>query len=296
MAPVVGYGYLIANDVLTNVGYTLIEPAVGGIGVPLGGITAGTQTVNIYDPSMYVGAQIVVGIVLSATLEVVTITAVNVGVSFTATFAFSHNAGEPIVGATFPVRQTTDPFFTQPEMLAYLSTAVNDFLTECPLAYVVNPAVAVAPTAQVAPLPSDCMEPTRIAYLNYPLRETSQARLDQYNWQWQGAAPSGPVTYFRDKVGLQNFGIWPRANLSVSVEVTYKQRGPQVMGLADGFNIVDPMLVYIKARVLEFAYSKDGEQRNPGLAKYWGGRYAMGVKICRMFLDAMMDPNLQMGQ
>ena len=289
MAIIPGVGYLIANDILSDVSYALIQNPVNTV-VPTGGISTGSQTVLVWDDSMYVGAMILVG--AGTDLEVVTITAVNPQVSFTATFANAHIAGEPVTGATFPVRQPTDYFFTQAEMLQYLSTAVNDFLLACPLVYNVEDAT-VAPTEQNAALPADCMVPMRIAVADYPLRETSQARLDGYNYRWQEEAPSQPYTYFRDKVPPQNFGVWPRANNTVNAEIVYQQRGPQVMGLADGFLIPDPFLIYVKHHVLEFAYSKDGEQRNPGLAQFYAGRYEMGVKVSNMFLAAIMDPNLQ---
>ena len=123
--PVLGVGYLIANDLLTSAAVNLIEPWVNTT-VPGAGIAAGTVLVAQWDPSMYIGAQLLVGLI-GGDLEVVTITATNPGVSFSATFANNHAAGEPIFGATFPVRQTTDPLFTQGEMLAYLSPANPDF-------------------------------------------------------------------------------------------------------------------------------------------------------------------------
>jgi hypothetical protein len=291
--PVVGVGYLLANDILTDAAYFLVEPSVNAV-VPTGGIAAGAQTVDVWDLAMYVGAQILVGTV-GGDLEVVTITATNPGTSFTATFANNHTAGEPIVGATFPVRQTTDPFFTQGEMIAYLSTACNDFLLAVPLVYNVAD-VTVPFAAQNAPLPSDCMVPARIAYQSYPLRETSQANLDAWDYRWQQQAASQPYCYFRDKIPIQNFGIFPRANNSVPVEIVYQQRQAQTMGLGDGFLIPDPFLTFVLFRVLSFAYSKDGEASNPALAKYYAGRYEMGVKISNMFLGAILDSNLEMAQ
>lgn len=293
MPVIQGVGSLIANDLLTDASYKLIQPSVN-LTVPAAGINIGAQTVNVYSPAMYVGAQIVVG-VINGDLEVVVITAVVVGVSFSAVFANAHAAGEPILGATFPVQSLADKLFTQDEMLAYLSTAVNDFLTDCPLVYNVA-TVAVAPTAQNASLPADCMVPMRMAVNNYPLRETSQANLDSMNYRWQIEAATGPVNYFRDKTGLQKFGIAPRANNTTPVECLYQQRQPGVMGLGDGFLLPDPFLLYPLMLTLSYAYSKDGESRNPGLAKYFENRYSYGVKIANMFLEAIMDSNLEMSQ
>jgi hypothetical protein len=188
--------------------------------------------------------------------------------------------------------------FEQIEMLNYLSNAVNDFLLACPLAYAVNDSISVGPTDQFTALPGDCMMPVRVAANTtgaglYPLRETSQSNLDGYDYRWQQQGNNQPYTYYRDKIGLQNVGIWPRANNTVDLEIVYQQRGADVMGLADGFLVPDPFTVYIKARTLEFCYSKNGEQSSPALARFWNGRYEMGSKISKMFLEAAMDPNMQ---
>jgi hypothetical protein len=292
-APAAGVGYLLAGDILQDVAFSLVEPSVKtAFPAP---VTAGVQTVPIFDLAMYVGAQVVAGLYGDPNLEVVTITAVVVGVSFTATFANAHAAGVAITGATFPVRQPTDPFFTQAEMLGYLSQAASDFLTDVPLAVVVA-TVVVPPTAQNAPLPADCINPVRVANNSYPLRETSQSNLDSINYKWQQQAPAPPQAYFRDKVGLGNLGVWPRQNATTNLECVYNQRAAQAMGLADGFNIPDPFLLYVTCRVLAMAYSKDGEQRNPALAKYWESRYQLGVKISNVFLGVVNDANAEMGQ
>lgn len=292
MAPFAGVGYLIANDILTDVAFALIEPSVKTIfSAPTG---PGVNVIGEWDPSIYVGCLLVAG--TGGDTEVIVVTAVTVGVNFTANFVNSHFAGEPIIGATFPVRQPTDPFFTQAEMLTYLSNAVNDFLGECPIVIAVSTAVTVAPTAQNAALPSDCMQPVRVAANKYALRETSQSNLDTMEYRWQQAAATGPKAYFRDKTGLQMLGIWPRANNTTPLEIVYEQRGDNLVEMADGFLIPDPFLIYVKYRVLEYAYSKDGEQRNPGLARYYNGRYKAGLQISNMLLEAIMDPNLELAQ
>lgn len=294
MAIIPGVGFLIANDILTDVSYALLQPSVKTT-VPVGGIATGTHTVLAWSPAMFVGAQLVVGTV-NGDAEVVTITAIVAGSSFTATFANTHSAGEPITGATFPVRQPTDPLFNQAEMLSYLSTAANDFLTDCPIVYAVNNSISVPPTQQSTPLPADCMWPARVAYNDYPLRETSQSNLDALMWRWNQQAISEPTVYFRDKVPVGSVGVWPRAGNTTPLEVVYTQRQSSTgMGLADGFLIPDPFLIYVLYKTLSYAFSKDGEARNPGLAKYFQTRYDWGVKISQMFLESLMDPNLQLG-
>ena len=88
-----------------------------------------------------------------------------------------------------------------------------------------------------------------------------------YAWQEQGL--SQPRVFFRDKIPIQNVGIWPRMGNVVNLEVTYAQRQAQTLGWGDGFIIPDPFTVAILHRTLSFAYSKDGEARSPSLAKYY---------------------------
>ena len=197
--PVVGAGYLRVIDRLQDASYALFQPVVNEqFPAP---ITAGSQTIPISNPAVwvptvcfYIGAQLVCG-VTGGNLEVVTVTGVNVGMSFTAVFANAHAAGEQINGATFPVRYPTDQLFTQAEMLAYISTATNDFLTDVPLAYNIA-ALTVTPSAQNVALPSDSLFPVRVAYQSYPLRETSQANLDGTNYPWSSQGLSQPRLFF----------------------------------------------------------------------------------------------------
>ena len=291
-SPVAGVGNLIANDILTDVSYSLFEPVVKTT-VPGGGIAAGLQTVNAWDASIYEGALLVVG-ANTANLEVVLVAGVNPGASFTAVFQNSHAGGESITGATFPVQnQAGDPMFEQGEMIQYLSNALNEFLLRVPLCYEITDAISMPPTAQFTALPSDCMFPVRVAAFGTGLRETSQSNLEGYDYRYMQQTGNPPQAYYRDKIGLQNVGMWPPQNNTTPLEIVYANRGQETMGLADGFPIPDPFLVYVKARTLEFAYSKDGEQSSPALARFWNGRYEMGCKISKMFLEAVMATDLQ---
>lgn len=287
-APVVGAGFLRVIDRLQDASLALFEPVVNQTFPTT--IAAGTRTIAVYDPSIYVGCSLVCG-VTGANLEVIIVTATTSS-SFTAVFANAHQAGEQILGATFPVRYPTDPLFTQAEMLSYISTACNDFLTDVPLVYNIAD-ITVSPTEQNTPLPADSLFPVRVAYESYPLRETSQSNLDGMNYQWNSQGLSQPRVYFRDKIPIQNVGIWPRMGNTVDLEVVYAQRQAETLGWGDGFFVPDCLTQYILYRTLSFAYSKDGEARNPGLAKYYASRYQFGTKVCKMLLDIINDPQMQ---
>lgn len=293
MAPAVGIGLLIAENILEDVSSQLFEPIFSmalAAAVGPGWVIIATPTTGY----LYVGAQLVVGSVGSASLEVVTVGQVVDGTSFQVKLANAHGAGELIYGATFPVQNTAgDYFFTQSEMLTYLANAMNDFLVECPLAYVTDVELTLGPSEESTALPDDCMQPARVSNKGRSLRETSQANLDAIVPNWPNQAMAPPQAYFRDKIGTGNIGIWPRQADTTELELIYQQRGPQVMGLADGFILPDPFLIYIKARLLSYAYSKDGEQKSPGMAKFFDQRYHAGLQITKVFIEAVMSQDQQ---
>ena len=52
--PLPGAGFLTVENMLEDCSYSMIQPWVNTT-VPAGGIAAGAQTVDVFDPSMYVG-------------------------------------------------------------------------------------------------------------------------------------------------------------------------------------------------------------------------------------------------
>ena len=305
--PVQGVGALIVNDLLTDVSYALFQPVVnttittftvpagygdGGFGD--GGYGDGTGLVVTVGSvaSMYVGAQVIVGLGLG-TEEVVTITQVDAG-DFVAAFVNAHNPGEIVVGATFPYQNAAgDPMFLQSEMPGYVSEALNDFLLRVPLVIAVTTSISMPPTQPFTALPSDCMKPVRVAAFGFGLRESSQSNLDGCDWRWQQETGNPPQAYYRDKIGLQQVGVWPVQSNTTPLEIVYEQRSAQLMGLADGFVLPDPFIPAIRARVLSTAYSKDGDQRAPALAKSWGDRYEAGVKVAGVILEVINAQEMQ---
>jgi hypothetical protein len=291
-APAQGVGSLIVANALTDISYLLVEPVVS-TAVPAGGFGAGMQTVNAWDASMYVGAYILVG-VIGGDLEVVEISATVPGTSFTATFLNAHAAGEAIYGPTFPVQnQAGDPFWTQAEMLGYISDAMNEFLIRVPLVYAVTNSITMPPTQPFTSLPADCMMPVRVAAFGVGLRETSQSNLDGVDSRWQQETGNPPLVYYRDKIGLNQVGVWPVQGNTTPLQIIYQQRSAQFLHMADGFVIPDVFIPTIKAKVLNYAYSKDGEQSSPGLAKWWDEQYEAGVRIAEVLINVINDPNMQ---
>lgn len=171
-----GLGFRTAADVLAEVSLHLLEPIVntqltsfGEGGYSDGGYSEGGYSDPIgqllgvaSQDAMYVGAMIVLGWGLD-TAEVVTITEINDdGTILTTTAVNPHDVGETVLAPTFPTQQPTDPFFSQTEMLGYLSRAQNEFLAACPVYYQLSQQ-ALAFGTIYQDTPANCIEINRVA-------------------------------------------------------------------------------------------------------------------------------------
>lgn len=304
---ITGVGFLTALDILCDASFQTFEPIVdtlitsiqpagfGDGGYGDGGYGDGTGTVFgvASTDGLYAGAQVVVSFGTPFNAELVTVLQVEDGY-FISTAALSHSVGDKVFGPTFPIQQPWDPLWTQSEMLTYLATACNDFLTACPLAYEIF-SMTVPPTQPYALMPNEVQVPERVAFQMpagpYPLRETSQAYLDATDYQWQTETGQTPRSFYRDKVPLQCVGVWPRLTNTGIYEVTATVRQPYSMGMLDGFLFPDVFLPIVKFRMYSFAYSKDGESRNPGLAKLFDTKYQLGLQVVNMLMGIINDPN-----
>lgn len=176
-----GVGFRTAADVLMEVSFHLVEEVVdttiitvvgpGGYGSGgYGQYGYGSGSPEVIKPAsttaMYDGALIIVGWGLD-TAEVVTILHVTLtGYIYTSAFVNVHNPGETILAPTFPTQQTTDPFYTQQEMLGYLSRAQNEFLSACPVYYqLVQQNLLYGQILQATP--GNCIELSRVAASQY---------------------------------------------------------------------------------------------------------------------------------
>lgn len=291
-------GYKIANDVLTEMSFHLVEPIVnttitsifaegygdggygdGGFGDPPDG--PGSYVVYVGSTTaMYTGAMILIG-AHTANQEVVTILAVGDNY-FNALLVKTHVTGETVTGATFPVGEMPDPFYTQSEMLSYIANAQNDYLVRVPVIYNVV-AQAFASRQKTQTMPADTIQIERIAYGGSALYEQSQTSLDLLNYTWSQQAATNPTLWFEDRTGFMTYGLDQIPLNAFSVEVLYAQRAAATLGLSDAFLLPDAFLTYVKYGALAEVFSKDGEQRDPERAQYCAQRFATGVKIGQQF-------------
>jgi hypothetical protein len=278
-----GNGYKIANDVLTEMSYHLVEPVVSTTvtsDIPAGTVTAPVGSTD----GIYVGAMLIVG--TGGVQEVVTVSAVGVN-NFTATFAFAHPAGNLVFAATFPVCQTIDPFFTQQEMLNYVANAQNDYLVRVPFIYT-TVAQNFVSTQRTGTMPDDTIQIERISYNGKALREQSQTSMSMLNPGWNQQAAMAPTIWYEDRTGYMTYGLDRVPLNAFSVNLLYAQRDSGVLALTDGFLLPDPFLTYVKYGALAQAFAKDGEQKDSERAKFCQGRFDTGVKIGLQFYKNMM--------
>lgn len=170
-------GYRLACDVLMECSYHLVEPVLyTTLTAP---VTAGSSvTVSIASMgtpvnALYPGALVVLGW-QQTDVEVVTVLTVGTN-SFTADVVNSHASGETVISPSFPLQATTDPIFTQAEMLGYLARAQNEFLSQCPVVYATSSATAtLGQYLQTAP--STMIEMERVSLSQVALAGASLSR------------------------------------------------------------------------------------------------------------------------
>lgn len=120
------------------------------------------------------------------------------------------------------------------------------------------------------------------------LYETSQQELSIQNPVWRSQNITELRNWYEDRTGNYQFGVDGKPASNFPLEVLVTVRDTDSLSLTDGFLVPDICLHYVKYKALEFAWSKDGEQRSPQLAKWCAMRFERGVLTTRRFMDGMM--------
>jgi hypothetical protein len=365
-------GNLIANDLLVQASFMLLEPRVN---TTLGtAVSPGSATVTPGSMlGIYAGALLIVG--SGSTQEVITVSSTT-GTQFTATFAKSHAVSDALFGATFPTGQPNMFLFTQAEMLGYLLEGQQDFLLKVRLLYAITQ-TGYAQSTMFYTQPSRAIRLERIARVTQPaanttlgtavspgvatvtpgsmvgiyagavllvgsgttqelitvssvsaatvsrgtptrftatfayahpatdptvsspvlidLLNTAAADLDMMEENWV-AALGDPLMWFQDSLSETTFGLHPNPSPGGTMELWYSDRGPDSLALNGALSVPDIFTPALKYKVLEKAFSKDGEQRDSQRAKFCGENYKfwvlMGVKFMRG-VAAVLEENQQ---
>lgn len=117
------------------------------------------------------------------------------------------------------------------------------------------------------------------------LYESSQEQLTMRDPAWQSNPSSLPPTnWYEDRTGVYQWGVAAIPRGSFYAETLTSIRDTETLSMLDGFLLPDIFIPYVKYGVLASAWSKDGEQRSPTLARFCQGRFDFGVMLAERFL------------
>lgn len=119
------------------------------------------------------------------------------------------------------------------------------------------------------------------------LYELTQEELSMANRQWRTQTIAMPSAFYEDRVGLYRWGLDGKISVGVPLELLLSVRDTQNLILTDGFLVPDMLLHYVKYRVLEFCFTKDGVWQDSQRADYCRGRYQRGVATVQRFINGM---------
>lgn len=126
------------------------------------------------------------------------------------------------------------------------------------------------------------------------LYEVTQESLSQIYPNWQNRLITQPRSWFEDRVAVYQWGVDGRPASNFPAELLYSIRDVDMLEQMDGFLVPDIALHYVKYRALQYALEKDGEARNPQMAKYYGMRFDRGVMAVERWIDQTMNALLSM--
>lgn len=289
-----GFG-LDVNFVLQQASFVLLQKVLNTV-LP-GGFGSGAQTVAIVDPSLYVGAQIIVGNPGANNQEVVTVTAIT-AVNFTATFANAHNANETVRGATFPAGQVSQsalvgmssgaaavPLFSQAEMLGYLRDVQNDMLERIRPVYA-STTQDLKANIQIYSSPVDSIRVDRVAVNGGALWPASQADIDMDVASFNVGTPQ---VWFQDKLATSKYALSPTPQVGQpgGIGIYYSQKGVTLPAFTDSLIVPDMFWYGLKYGILAVAYAKDGEMRDARRAALCGKRYERVIAYGKKFMRSV---------
>jgi hypothetical protein len=283
-------GAILANDIMMDCGYSLLEQVTNTTLNPSGGaIVAGIRTVTPGSMiGIYAGAQLAVGANGTVAQEAITVTSVT-ATTFTATFVNPHPATEPVTGCTFSAGIPESTLFSQSELLQYMADSQNDFLLQVRPIYAIAP-LSITAGKKVYPAPADAIRVERASIVNtvatppsaVELWDTTQTDLDLEDAGWPG--DQGPTSWYQDQLTYQTIGFGPPPNVGNTVTLMYSQKAVAPLTLLSTFLVPDPMTIAIKWRTLALCFSKDGEMRDPSRAAFCQKFYDVLCEISKKFM------------
>jgi hypothetical protein len=119
------------------------------------------------------------------------------------------------------------------------------------------------------------------------LLEVSAEELSMQNPFYMNNFATRLTSFYEDRTGLYQFGVNGKPSTNLPIEVLCSIRDSDVLQLTDYFLTPDPFLHYVKYLALSYAFSKDGEARDPMREKYCRERYQRGVLVSKRWMNGL---------
>ena len=119
------------------------------------------------------------------------------------------------------------------------------------------------------------------------LYQVSQVELGCQNPQWRSVHVTELRSWFEDRTGLYRFGVNGIPATDFPINILSAIRDTDTLALTDGLVVPDLFVHYVKYGALAYAWSKDGVQASPLLAKYAQMRFSRGMMAAARWMSGM---------
>lgn len=121
------------------------------------------------------------------------------------------------------------------------------------------------------------------------LYEASQESLSMNQSQWQMQPGQPPRYWAEDRAGVYGWLVMPPPAGAFWMELLTSQRGPEALGLLSQLEVPDIFAYAIIWGVMEYAWTKDGVNRSPSLARFAKGKFDHYCLLADRYLRAMAE-------
>jgi hypothetical protein len=119
------------------------------------------------------------------------------------------------------------------------------------------------------------------------LYETTQEELSMSQGSsWRNQFLTALNSWFEDRTGIYQWGVGGIPSTGFPIEMISSMRDTDALALTDGFLAPDLVMHLVKYKALEYAWSKEGEARNPMMAQFMSMRYQRGVMAVKRWMNA----------
>lgn len=123
------------------------------------------------------------------------------------------------------------------------------------------------------------------------LYEASQEQAQLFDpFAFSNTTGQAPTKWYEDRTGIYGWGVLPQPQSNYWAEILTSQRASESLTLLSSFLVPDIFVYAIKWGALCYAWSKDGVQRSPTMARFAKGKFDHYCLLADRFLRAMEAP------